>query len=182
MSELKSYYTEHTPYLYRLFLPNFVKKMMSFTNLKYTTYCSVVRGEQSHAHSVDCGYWNVQAHRHRDDDRNTLLLSEATQKRLHTSRVVGVILVFLRHLAEALATNVSRRRQYSTTRNTTSCYSRLLTARGRLAQRHGRPRIGANRVSWPPGKMDEKLKSGNMQKGQFSMFMLYFESNQGRQV
>jgi len=34
----------------------------------------------------------------------------------------------------------------------------------------------------PPGKMDEKLKSENMQKEQFSMFMLYFESNQGRQV
>jgi len=33
----------------------------------------------------------------------------------------------------------------------------------------------------PPGKMDEKLKSENMQKKQFSMFMLYFESNQGRQ-
>ena len=31
-----------------------------------------------------------------------------------------------------------------------------------------------------PGKMDEKLKSENMQKEQFSMFMLYFESNQGR--
>jgi len=30
--------------------------------------------------------------------------------------------------------------------------------------------------------MDEKLKSENMQKGQFSMFMLYFESNQGRQM
>jgi len=30
--------------------------------------------------------------------------------------------------------------------------------------------------------MDEKLKSENMQKQQFSMFMLYFESNQGRQV
>jgi len=29
---------------------------------------------------------------------------------------------------------------------------------------HGRPNIGANRVSWPPGKMDEKLKSENMQK------------------
>jgi len=28
----------------------------------------------------------------------------------------------------------------------------------------------------------EKLKSENMQKEQFSMFMLYFESNQGRQV
>jgi len=34
----------------------------------------------------------------------------------------------------------------------------------------------------PPGKMDEKLKSENMQKEQFSMFMLYFESNQGMQV
>jgi len=30
--------------------------------------------------------------------------------------------------------------------------------------------------------MDEKLKSENMQKEQFSMFILYFESNQGRQV
>jgi len=29
--------------------------------------------------------------------------------------------------------------------------------------------------------MDEKLKSENLKK-QFSMFMLYFESNQGRQV
>jgi len=34
----------------------------------------------------------------------------------------------------------------------------------------------------PPGKMDENLKSENMHKGQFSIFMLYFESNQGRQV
>jgi len=30
--------------------------------------------------------------------------------------------------------------------------------------------------------MDEKLKSENMQKQQFSVFMSYFESNQGRQV
>jgi len=30
--------------------------------------------------------------------------------------------------------------------------------------------------------MDEKLKSENVQKEQFSMFMLYFESNQGTQV
>jgi len=30
--------------------------------------------------------------------------------------------------------------------------------------------------------MGEKLKSENMQKEQFSMFMLYFESNHGRQV
>jgi len=31
--------------------------------------------------------------------------------------------------------------------------------------------------------MDEKLKSENMQKReQFSMFMLYFDSNQGRQM
>jgi len=30
--------------------------------------------------------------------------------------------------------------------------------------------------------MDEKFKSENMQKEQFSMFMLYFESNQGGQV
>jgi len=30
--------------------------------------------------------------------------------------------------------------------------------------------------------MDKNLKSENGQKEQFSMFMLYFESNQGRQV
>jgi len=30
--------------------------------------------------------------------------------------------------------------------------------------------------------MDEKLKSENMQQEQFSMFMLYIESNQGRQM
>jgi len=30
--------------------------------------------------------------------------------------------------------------------------------------------------------MDEKLKNENMQKEQFSMFMLHFESSQGRQV
>ena len=30
--------------------------------------------------------------------------------------------------------------------------------------------------------MHEKLKSENMQKEQFSMFILYFESNQGRQM
>jgi len=34
----------------------------------------------------------------------------------------------------------------------------------------------------PPEKMDEKLKSENMKQEQFSMFMLYFESNQDRQV
>jgi len=34
----------------------------------------------------------------------------------------------------------------------------------------------------PLKKWIKKLKSGNMQKEQFSMFMLYFESNQGRQV
>ena len=44
--------------------------------------------------------------------------------------------------------------------------------------RHRRPHIGDP----PPGKMDEKLKSENMQKEQLSMCMLYFESNQGRQV
>jgi len=30
--------------------------------------------------------------------------------------------------------------------------------------------------------MDEKLKAKTCKKEQFSMFMLYFESNQGRQV
>jgi len=33
-----------------------------------------------------------------------------------------------------------------------------------------------------PEEMDDKLKSENMQKEQCSMFMLYFESNQGRQM
>ena len=51
-----------------------------------------------------------------------------------------------------------------------------------VGRKHERPHIGANGVSWPPGKMDEKLKSENIQKEQFSVFMLYFESNQGRQV
>ena len=46
----------------------------------------------------------------------------------------------------------------------------------------GRPRIGANGVSWPPWKNGWKLKSKNMQKEWFSMFMLYFESNQDRQM
>jgi len=32
----------------------------------------------------------------------------------------------------------------------------------------------------PPGKMDDRLKSENMQKRAVVMFMLYFESNQGR--
>jgi len=30
--------------------------------------------------------------------------------------------------------------------------------------------------------MDEKLKSENMQKEQFSVFILYFENNQGRKM
>jgi len=43
----------------------------------------------------------------------------------------------------------------------------------------------AHRGKWgqlTPGKMAEKLKSENMQKEQFFTFMLYFESNQGRQM
>jgi len=31
-----------------------------------------------------------------------------------------------------------------------------------------------------PGKMDEKIKKRKHAKKQFSMFMLYFESNQGQ--
>jgi len=31
---------------------------------------------------------------------------------------------------------------------------------------YGRPHIGANGVSWPPGQMDENVKSENMQKRQ----------------
>ena len=47
---------------------------------------------------------------------------------------------------------------------------------------HWRLHMGANGVSWPPGKMDEKLKNKKHAKKQFSMFVLYFESNQGRQM
>ena len=48
---------------------------------------------------------------------------------------------------------------------------------------HGHPHIGANGSADPlPLKIDEKLKSENMKKEQFSMFMLYFENKQGRQV
>jgi len=70
---------------------------------------------------------------------------------------------------------------------------------------HGRPHIGANGVSWSPEKIDEKLKSESMQKRavfyqsinqsimlfrvvqvtkslQDPLFMLYFDSNQGRQM
>jgi len=36
---------------------------------------------------------------------------------------------------------------------------------------------------WPAGKTDEKIKKRkHAKKEQFSMFMLYLESNQGRQV
>jgi len=49
-----------------------------------------------------------------------------------------------------------------------------------LSGEHGCPQM---RSADHPGKMDEKLKSENMQqKKRFSMFMLYFDSNQGRQV
>ena len=43
----------------------------------------------------------------------------------------------------------------------------------------------AHRGKWDqltPCKMDEKLKSENVQKEQFSMFMLYFKSNQDTHV
>jgi len=49
-----------------------------------------------------------------------------------------------------------------------------------------KPWASAHRDKWgqltPPWKMDEKLKSENRQKEQFSVFVLYFESNQDRQV
>jgi len=38
---------------------------------------------------------------------------------------------------------------------------------------HWRPHIGANGVSWPPGKMDEKLKSENMQKKSSFLCLCY---------
>ena len=41
--------------------------------------------------------------------------------------------------------------------------------------RHGRPHIGANGVSWPrsSGKMDEKLKTENMQKRAVFLCLCY---------
>jgi len=45
---------------------------------------------------------------------------------------------------------------------------------------HGRPHIGANGVSWPPppGKMDEKLKSENMQKrAVFYVYVIFWEQS-----
>ena len=43
---------------------------------------------------------------------------------------------------------------------------------------HGRPHIGANGVSWPPGKMDEKLKSENMQKrAVFYVYVIFWKQS-----
>ena len=39
----------------------------------------------------------------------------------------------------------------------------------------GHPHVGANGVSWPPGEMDEKLKSDNMQKR--AVFWIYWEQS-----
>jgi len=52
---------------------------------------------------------------------------------------------------------------------------------------HPRRKGSAHRGKWgqltpPPGKMDKKLKSKTCKKERFSMFILYIESNQGRQV
>jgi len=48
----------------------------------------------------------------------------------------------------------------------------VFEASQRVAKRRLKPwNIGANGVSWPPGKMDEKLKSENMQKG--AVFYVY---------
>ena len=65
---------------------------------------------------------------------------------------------------------------------TSSYVATVISVSTLLGRVHGRPHIGANGVSWPSGKMNEKRKSENMQKEQFSMFMLYFESNRGRQM
>ena len=51
-----------------------------------------------------------------------------------------------------------------------------------VSRNHGRLHIGQIGSTDPHGELDEKLKSENIQKEQFSMFMLSFESNQGRQV
>ena len=65
----------------------------------------------------------------------------------------------------------------------TSGVTRVLGARGKSNEVYPLPWASANGVSRPPpGKMDKKLKSENMQKEQFPMFMLYSESNQDRHV
>ena len=48
-----------------------------------------------------------------------------------------------------------------------------------LCDRHGRLRIGANGVSWPPaGKMDEKLKSENIcKKAVFYVYVIFWEQS-----
>jgi len=48
---------------------------------------------------------------------------------------------------------------------------------------HGRPHIGANGVSYPPGKMDEKLKSKNMQKrAVFYVYVIFWEQSEQADV
>ena len=45
-----------------------------------------------------------------------------------------------------------------------SSFARLCNLIHLCALHHGRPHIGANGSADPPGKMDEKLKSENIQK------------------
>jgi len=46
--------------------------------------------------------------------------------------------------------------------------------------KHGRPHIGANGVSWPPGRIDKKLKSVNMQKRAVSYVYAIFWEQSGQ--
>ena len=61
------------------------------------------------------------------------------------------------------ASSPSRRMHIIPTRATYSAVS---------TQTHGRPHAGTNGVSWPPEKMDEKLKSENVQKSSF-LYLCY---------
>jgi len=58
----------------------------------------------------------------------------------------------------------------------------VFTSMPRTASEHGRPHIRANGVSRHPKNGYKIKKRKHAKKDQFSMFMLYFESNQGREV
>jgi len=109
------------------------------------------------------------AERSRDDlIRSRLLTAPSSTEKMDVARVPSAVLA-----ASELCTR-SRRLLLCSAGTQGSDESRLKPGT------HGCPQMGS--ADPRPGKTDETLKSENMQKEQFSMFMLYFESNQGRQV
>ena len=96
------------------------------------------------------------------------------------SHVSTFITFLIKNFATVFTTIHSRVCRGAVWAAVSACLYARLSCRHCQALAHGRPHIGANGVSWPPGKMDEKLKSENTQKERFST--LYFESNRGRQV